>query len=242
MRLRFYEELNDFLPKTKRKQDYEIPNHFKRTVKDLIESEGVPHVEVDLILVNGSPVDFDYIVQDDDRISVYPVFESMDIGGVTKLNGRPLRNLRFILDVHLGKLAKYLRLFGFDTVYDNSYTDEKIASWSSIEDRVVLTRDKGLLKRSEIIKGYWLRHQQPKKQLQEIFLRFDLYNQSKPFTLCMICNGKLRQVGKRRVADHLPTVTRDAFNEFYQCSNCQKVYWKGSHYEKMSRFVESVRK
>jgi len=239
--LRFYEELNDFIHPSKQKQTYQLPYHFKRSIKDLIESEGVPHVEVDLILVNGKPVDFNYIIQPEDQISVYPVFESFDISDVTKINGRPLRHPRFILDVHLGKLAKYLRLFGFNTIYHNAYSDDEIELQAVVENRIVLTRDIGLLKRSNINKGYWLRAQQTKKQLQEVFQRFQLGNQCKPFTLCMVCNGNIRSVDKQDVLHDLMPDTIQSFERFYQCQSCQKIYWKGSHYEKLEKLVESIK-
>lgn len=239
--LRFYEELNDFLPSSKYKREYKITCNFKRSVKDLIESEGVPHAEVDLILVNGAAVDFDHIVEDGDKISIYPVFESFDISDVTKLEDRPLRRPTFILDVHLGKLAKYLRLFGFDTVYSNDYDDEEIALWAAVENRIILTRDIGLLKRSQVDKGYWLRHQKSQKQLEEVFNRFQLYNLCRPFSLCMICNGKITAVSKEEIADELLPETKDTFDEFFKCHHCQKIYWKGSHYEKMIEFVESIK-
>jgi len=119
--IRFYEELNDFLPLERRKVDFSHEFQRRASIKDLIEALGVPHTEVDLILVNGASVDFSYIVRDGDRISVYPMFEAFDIQTVSRVRPQPLRVIRFVLDVHLGKLARYLRLLGFDTLYRNDY-------------------------------------------------------------------------------------------------------------------------
>src|SRR3989338_9144205 len=110
---RFYEELNDFLPPERRKTTFTREFRNRASVKDMIEALGVPHTEVDLILVNGASVDFSYLVQDGDRISVYPMFESFDIRPLVHLRPRPLREPKFVLDTHLGKLAVYLRLLGF---------------------------------------------------------------------------------------------------------------------------------
>lgn len=231
--IRFYEELNDFLPAARKKQTYLLSYPGKRTVKDLIQSQGVPHTEIDLILVNGEPVGFDYHVNHLDRISVYPVFESLDITGVSPLRGRPLRKVRFILDVHLGKLARYLRLLGFDSVYETGYKDGEIAMRAFLDKRIVLTRDIGLLKRSEVRRGYWIRNQIPKKQVTEVVQRFDLYDTINPFTCCMDCNGPIIRIEADRVRNQLKPDTLKYYNEFYQCRRCGKVYWEGSHFHRM---------
>src|SRR3990172_9870927 len=161
---RFYEELNDFLTAEKRKRDNTVHFDQRNWVKDFIEAMGVPHTEVDLILVNGEPVDFSYIVLQNDRISVYPVFEPLDISPLNRLRPEPLRKPRFVLDTHLGKLARYLRLLGFDTLYDNHYTDAELTDISdSGEKRILLTRDKGLLKRKRITHGYFVRETNPER-------------------------------------------------------------------------------
>ncbi len=239
--LRFYEELNDFLPRIIQKKEYAVKDLGKRTVKDLIEAQGVPHSEVDLILVNGESVNFNYIVKNNDHISVYPMFESLDISTVTKLREKPLRDPRFILDVHLGKLARYLRLLGFDTVYSNLYNDEEIAVQSYIEKRILLTRDKGILKRSEVIKGYWLRSEKPREQVHEILRRFDLFEHIQPFTYCLSCNSRIFPVPKEKIEHLLHPDTKTHFNEFFQCRGCRKVYWKGSHYDKMLAWVNALK-
>ncbi|MDZ7343194.1 MAG: Mut7-C ubiquitin/RNAse domain-containing protein, partial [candidate division KSB1 bacterium] len=182
---RFYEELNDFLPEEKKKTTF--VHHFKdrASIKDMIEAIGVPHTEIDLILVNGQAVDFSYLVQDRDRISVYPVFESLDISAVTNLRKQPLREAKFVLDVHLGKLASYLRLVGFDTLYRNDFSDAELAEISSRERRILLTKDRRLLKRRIVTHGYCIRETAPKKQLLEVLKRFDLFKSLDPFSRCL---------------------------------------------------------
>lgn len=153
---RFYEELNDFLLPQRRKIAFEHDYKGRVSVKDLIESLGMPHTEIDLILVNGECVDFTYHVQHKDQISVYPMFESMDVAGLSKIRAEPLRDIKFVVDVHLGKLAKYLRMLGFDALYENNYSDSELALLSSNEHRILLTRDRGLLKRRIVHYGHFV--------------------------------------------------------------------------------------
>ncbi|HAA90406.1 MAG: Uncharacterized protein XD63_0213 [Thermoanaerobacterales bacterium 50_218] len=240
--IRFYAELNDFLPEEKRQVTF---NHFffgQPAVKDLIESLGVPHTEVDLILINGESVDFSRKVQDGDRISVYPVFESIDISPLLRVRPKPLREVRFILDTHLGKLASYLRMLGFDTLYSNDFSDDQLAAISVSEQRILLTRDRGLLKRSEITHGYFVRNTIPTAQLVEVLHRFDLFRLIQPFHRCMCCNGVLEAISKEEVKDRLPPRVRENFDEFCLCRNCGRLYWKGSHYENMVRFIKQIQK
>lgn len=230
---RFYEELNDFLPADKRKVQFRYAFSGNPAIKDAVEAIGVPHTEVDLILVNGGSVDFSYHLNHGDRVSVYPVFESFDIRAVTHLRPGPLRNPKFILDVHLGKLAKLLRMLGFDTMYRNDLEDEEIAERARQEGRTILTRDVGLLKRSSVDRGYWVRSQQPKQQAREVIHRFDLKNLVNPFKRCLDCNGIIEPVEKEAVEEQLPPASAQSFSYFFQCSNCGKLYWRGSHVPNM---------
>ena len=237
---RFYAELNDFLPPTKRQRSFTYALELSASVKDIIEALGVPHTEVDLILVNGQSVDFTYSVQDGDHISVYPVFESLDISPLVRVRPHPLRESRFVLDVHLGRLAAYLRLFGFDTLYRNNYSDDELAQISSSQNRILLTRDRGLLKRSIVTHGYCLRTTNPRQQLAAVLRRFDLFAAIKPFRRCLRCNGKLQPVDKAEIIDLLPPKTREYYDEFHRCAGCGHIYWKGLHYERMQQFIEGV--
>lgn len=238
--IRFYEELNDFLPEHLRKKSLRLRFFNSPSVKDAVESFGVPHTEVDLILINGEPVGFDTKVRADDRVSVYPKFESFDITKISRLRGRPLRTIQFILDVHLGKLARYLRLCGFNTLYDNHYEDHTIVRISSEENRIILTRDIGILKHAEVSHGYWLRSDQPPQQLKEVITRFDLKNQVKLFNRCMECNGTIRKVNKNEIQHQLLNGTKKYYQEFFRCTQCGKIYWKGSHYQNMKAFIQKI--
>jgi hypothetical protein len=240
IQLRFYEELNDFLATENRNRLISHMVSPRTSIKDIVESLGVPHTEIEFILVNGQSVDFSYQVQENDYISVYPVFETLDVSQNTKIHDKPLREMRFVLDVHLGKLAKYLRLLGFDTLYDNHFSDVAIVQHSYQEKRIVLTRDVGLLKHKKIPRGHWIHHTEPKEQLHEVLKYFDLYRICRPFTRCIECNGFLRSVSKNKILEKLPPLTQEYYEVFVQCERCQKIYWEGSHFHELKIFVESV--
>ena len=237
---RFYAELNDFLPPDRRQVAFSLPFNGKVSVKHLVESLGVPHSEIDLILVNGNSVDFTYLVENDDTISVYPVFESIDIGTVGRLRPQPLRETRFVLDTHLGQLATYLRLLGFDCLYQNNYEDAELAEISSEQRRILLTKDRGLLKRNLVTHGYCIREIDPRLQLLEVIRRFDLRDSAHPFQRCLRCNGWLESVDKEDVVDRLEYNTSHYYDEFRICVSCDQIYWKGSHFERMQSFLDDI--
>jgi uncharacterized protein with PIN domain len=238
--IRFYEELNDFLPPALRKINFQHNFRQRGSVKDLIESLGVPHTEIDLIMVNGESVDFNYQVCDGDRISVYPVFETLDITPLTHLRPVPLRDIRFVLDTHLGRLAAYLRMLGFDSLYQNDYDDTTLARISANQHRILLTCDKGLLMRKQVSQGYFVRARQPREQLTEIVNRFDLKMLIQPFTRCMDCNGNIHPVTRDAIKSGLPPDTGQYYDEFWQCQSCKKIYWKGTHYQRMLHIIEEI--
>ncbi len=238
--IRFYEELNDFLPRDRRKREFRVELRQPSSVKDLIESLGVPHVEVDLILVDGRSVGFDHLIEGGERISVYPVFESIDITEVQHLRPRPLRKPRFVLDVHLGWLARRLRLLGFDCLYEREADDRRLAELSSRQDRILLTRDRGLLKRKQVTRGYCVRSTDPAEQIPELMDRLELRRWVRPFGRCPVCNGELDEVPAEQVAGEVPPESYRHFDRFWRCRDCQQVYWKGSHVEEIEEWLEGL--
>ena len=242
VQLRFYEELNDFLSPALRKVAFSHTFDRRASVKDMIESFGVPHTEVDIILVNGDSVDFSYIVQNGDHISVYPVFESLDISPLLRLRPAPLRSPAFVLDSNLGRLARYLRLLGFDCLYQNDFDDETVASIADQEQRTVLTRDRALLQRKIITRGYFVRQVRPRLQVKEVLARFDLYRLVSPFNRCIRCNGDLRVIDKQTIEARLEPKTRKYFDTFRMCTDCGQIYWQGSHHARSLRLIEELTK
>lgn len=238
--VRFYSELNEFIALWRRGRTTSYEFDVSGSVKDLIEALGVPHTEVDLVLANGESVDFSYRVKEGDRISVYPRFEAVDISPLVRLRPQPLRALRFVADGHLGRLAAYLRMAGFDTVYRNDYQDEELASISASERRILLTRDRGLLKRSIVTRGYCVRSTNSREQFAEVLQRFDLAGAVAPFQRCVHCNELLRLTRKELISARLQPETKQHFDEFSICPKCRRIYWKGSHYRRMQRLIDSV--
>lgn len=247
IKIRFYEELNDFLAQSQRETEFDAELKKVRSVKDLIESIGIPHTEIDVIIINGESVCFNYQVQPDDHISVYPVSDTLhesqliEPSAVQHCQAKPTDNARFVLDVHLGRLAAYLRMLGFDTRYKNDCDDPTLADISADERRILLTCDRLLLMRKQINHGYFVRNRQPQQQLLEILSRFGLFDDIKPFTRCIHCNGKTQPVEKRAIEAQLLPKTKKYYNEFFQCDSCKKIYWKGSHYLKMKEMVDNVK-
>ncbi len=236
---RFYAELNDFLDNKLKFRRFEYRFHGKPSVKDAIEALGVPHTEVDLVVVNNEVLGFDYNLKDGDFVAVYPVFESIDISNLK--GNKPLREIKFVADVHLGRLARFLRILGFDTLYRNDFSDSEIINISNEQNRIVLTRDIGILKNGRVEKGYFVRNTKLKEQVKEVVARFDLFSLIKPFSRCSVCNGELISVPKSRVLDKLPQKTKEACSEFKMCGSCGKIYWRGTHYRKIKDFIESLK-
>jgi len=240
--VRFYAELNDFLPSDRRGRPITLDVAAGTTVKDLAESLGVPHTEIDVILVNGESVDFGRQVGEGDRVSVYPVFEALDVSPLLRLRPKPLREPRFVLDVHLGRLARTLRLLGFDSVWRNDATDDELAAISVDEKRILLTRDRGLLKRAKVTHGYLVRNTDRRRQIVEILRRFDLFGAIAPFGRCLACNGELEPVAKAEVQHRLPPRTRHDYNDFRTCPDCGRIYWRGSHYDRLATLIADIRR
>lgn len=214
--------------------------HLNPSAKDLIESCGVPQAEVFGLLVNGDAKPFSYNVREGDRLTVIPkenIAESKSTDNIRPVDELPVR---FVADVHLGKLTRNLRLLGIDTLYSNSAEDSWIVDTASLEQRAALTRDVGLLKYGKLNYGYWLRSTDPDEQLLEVIQYFNLSENLNPFARCISCNGQLKSVGKEEVEQELPPRVKKSFDHFKKCDNCGKVYWKGSHYEKLLKKVREI--
>ncbi len=238
---RFYGELNDFLPPEMRQRSLAYPFTEPQTVKHLIEALRIPHTEVELILINSQPVDFTAVVHPHDHVSVYPVFHQLDISPLPALRPPLEHPPRFILDNHLGKLARLLRLLGFDTLYPRAHLDDgELAQIAHDENRVMLSRDRGLLMRSLISHGYCLRTTNTAEQVTAVLHRYHLHDHIQPWTRCLNCNGRLHPVPKSEIEHRLQPKTRLYFDDFRLCQECGQIYWKGSHFANLQEFVESV--
>jgi uncharacterized protein with PIN domain len=210
------------------------------SIKDAIESLGVPHTEVNAIFVNDRAVDFSYLLQDGDRITVYPYTTNDKNPSILSLQPSLSKHISFVLDVHLGKLASLLRMLGFDTLYRNDYDDPELAQISAAEKRILLTRDKGVLMRSIVSYGYYVRETNPEKQAIEVLGRFNLFDRLKPFHRCIRCNGRIEPVEKAAICDRLPPQVRQSIDDFHRCNNCQQLYWQGSHFQQMENAIAKL--
>jgi len=238
--VRFYAELNDFLARRHQGRSFECEPFPGTTVKDLVESLGVPHTEIDVVVVNGESVGFGYRVVDGDRVDAYPPFAMVDVTPLVHLWPAPLRPERFVLDVHLGRLARLLRLLGFDALWHSDAEDAALVATSVGQGRILLTRDRGILKRGALVHAYYVRETGARRQLVEVVRRFDLLGAVRPFGRCLECNGLIVAVDKREVEDRVPPRTRRDFEEFCRCTGCERVYWKGSHYDRLRAVVDEV--
>lgn len=241
-RFRFYASLNDFLPGRRQFTSFVHRFELPASVKDMIEAMGVPHPEVDLILVNSEPAPFSYLVRNGDRVSVFPLFYQIGVPPEAKLGSKPLPRARFVLDAQLGKLARYLRMLGFDSSYQNHAQDAELAVLSVKEDRILLTRDRELLKRGRVRRGYFVRETAPLKQVTEVLRRYELFGKIHPFQRCIQCNGVLKSVSKGEVVERLLPRTRRYFQRFRCCPGCGRIYWPGSHYDRMRSLIERIKK
>lgn len=235
----FIGNINELLPSDHRSAPSIF--HFKgeQSVKHLIESAGIPHTEVGLIMVNGHKINFDYIVQDGDQVVVKPIVVDQKITPIG-MPAIPPGDVRFVLDNHLGKLAAYLRMLGIDCLYQNDYQDELLIDLSTNQGRVLLTRDRQLLMRKVVLYGYLLRSKLPKEQLFEVVKRYKLSKQIAPFTRCIRCNGYLQEVSKQDIMDRLEPLTTKYFDQFQICCDCKQIYWHGSHFKRMDQLVAQV--
>jgi uncharacterized protein len=238
---RFYEELNDYLPWQRRKRSFAHSFDGTPAVKDVVEGLGVPHTEVDLILVDGRSARFLHRLRGGERVAVYPMFERLDIRPLYRLRPKPLRRTRFVADVHLGKLARLLRLLGFDTTYPTGFSDRDLVAASIRERRILLSRDVRLFMYKALSRGYRLRSTDPERQLEEVIEALSLRRAIQPFTRCMSCNAKLRPLPRAAVKDRVPAAVFKRFRRFVRCAGCGRIYWRGTHFLRLEHLVGRVR-
>ncbi len=238
--IRFYAELNNFLKEKNRYKNIKYKFNNKTTVKHAIDDYNVPQTEIDLILSNSKSVSLNYRIKNNDRISIYPVFESFDIKKSSRIRTNSLRTVKFIADVHLKKLAKYLRFLGFNTLYLNSFSDKDIVKISNKENRIILTCDIELLNRRKVNHGYLVKSRNKYKQIEEVIHRFQLKNSFNIFSRCLECNSKLIKVSKNIIKDEVDEYIYLNFEIFKKCENCNKIYWKGSHFENMISTIKNI--
>ncbi len=241
IKIHFHYELNDFLSEERKEQEFLYSFKGNPSVKHLVEALRIPHTEVGEIFVNGDRASLSYLVRDGDRLRVFPAHSPSSSLDECFPGGGWNEQSRFILDNHLGKLATYLRLLGFDVLYKNDYEDEKLVEEALTEERILLTRDRGLLMRRIIQSGYCIRNLDPRLQLIEVLRRYDLFDKIQPFQRCLRCNYPLQPIKKDVILGRLKPLTRLYYDEFHICNQCDQIYWKGSHYQRMEKFLKTIK-
>jgi uncharacterized protein with PIN domain len=237
--IRCYGELNDFLPLPRRQRAFSHTFTVAGSVKDALESLGVPHPEIDLILVNGEPAGFDRLLAPGDRVAAYPRFRRLDVAAISPVHVPLPSEPRFLLDGHLGRLARHLRLLGFDAAHQTQADDAALAAAAAAEDRILLTRDLDLLKRAVVRRGYRVRRTLPEEQLEEVVRHFDLASRLDPFTRCLPCGERLVAATAGEAAGAPPSVAARE-REYRRCPGCGRLYWRGSHYHRLAALVAGV--
>jgi|AntRauTorcE11897_2_1112592.scaffolds.fasta_scaffold14587_2 hypothetical protein len=239
--LRIFGDLNNFL-KDNNRLYREITFKDRQTIKDILEGLKIPHTEVYLLLKDSKTIKLDYLVQDGDIISVYPVYMNLDIeDSISTIRKKYNLYPKFIADAHLGKLVSYLRILGFDTFYHNDYGDKYLAQKSNEENRILLTRDHGLLMRKIVKYGYFIRENYPKDQLKEVIIRYNLIKYINDTSRCPKCNSELEEIEKEKIIDRLEPKTKKYYNNFFICPSCDQIYWKGSHFRKINKMIDNIK-
>jgi uncharacterized protein with PIN domain len=228
---RFHGTLQDFIARERRGRDFEYQCARAATVKHAVEALGVPHTEIGPLTVNGHAATLSRIVRAGDHVEAHPVdVQEADLGS------EPL----FIADAHLGGLARLLRMLGFDTVYHNHITDRELIAIAASERRIILTRDRELLKCREVLRGMFVRALKPEAQLRETVRRWNLVHRQRPFSLCLHCNLRLEAIDRDTAAASVPEAIRKRYAAFARCPGCNRIYWPGSHWERMSLMLDSA--
>ena len=238
VRLHFHGDLNVFL-RSRAGDIIERRLAEKTSIKDIIESCGVPHPEVDLILVNEQPVDFNSTLAENAEVEVFSVQNRGTVQTDKRLQSIGIS--RFVADGHLGGLARNLRLLGFDVAYRPEADDRQLLEVMIHENRALLTRDRRLLMHAIVQHGYYPRSQDPNEQSSEVVRRFDLLEVIAPYSRCMRCNAPLEEAAKAEITDKLEPLTKIYYNQFRRCPDCEQIYWSGSHFVKLQRRIEEIR-
>ena len=239
VRLHFHSDLDFFLGSVRRPGLVERGLTEKTSVKDIIESCGVPHPEVDIIRVAGQVVGFDHTLAQDADIEVFPVENPETI--LTEKHLQTSQVLVFVADGHLGRLTRSLRLLGFDVAYEQKASDRQLLDVMTRENRALLTRDRRLLMHSVVQHGYCPRSQNADEQTIEVVRRFNLVNSIAPFTRCLRCNAQLQDAAKANVIEKLEPLTKIYYNQFRRCLGCGQIYWAGSHFSKLEQWLQKIR-
>ena len=231
-RFRFHDQLDELLRPDLRGRAFDWRSAENATAKHAIEALGVPHTEVGRLLVDGRVAGLGHVLREADELDVFPA----DASRPTPDEPPP----RFLADAHLGGLARRLRLLGFDTELARDAPDRLLALLADVDERIVLSRDRELLKHRRVARGRYVRARSTDEQLREVLGHYGLRGSLRPFTRCLECNAPLRRTDRAEVSDRLPPRVAAEQREFTLCTGCRRVYWPGSHWQRLRSLVDSL--
>lgn len=241
LHLVFHGNLKTLLPPRKRMAtsvDYLLTR--RASIKDIIESLRIPHSEIGHIMRQGEELSFSTIPATHERIDIHPIRAPFDVRIPTRLRPEPFDDVRFLVDINVGKLTSLLRMAGFDTASTAGLSSQEIAEKAIREQRILLSRNRDLLKLRAIVFAHLVRTQQPLKQLSEVLHLYGLTQDVHPFSRCLRCNILLEPVNKAEIMARLEPLTKQYYDRFYRCSACDRIYWRGSHHEHMLEVITAA--
>lgn len=222
------------------KKEIDYPLTRRASIKDIIEALHIPHTEISSIFQNDTEISFSHIPEAGERIFLHSFSHGTDVTQPSLLRPDPLPITSFIVDINVGKLARLLRMSGIDTVYDPQWQEKDIAEMAAADRRILLSRNRDLLRRKCILWGHLVRAEQPEKQLAEVMTLFGLRDAIQPFSRCLQCNALLQPVGKSTILHRLEPLTRKYYRKFHVCPDCEQIFWRGSHHKRMEELIERV--
>ena len=235
-------ELADLLSrKYQGNTEIDYPLNRRASIKDIIEALHIPHTEVSAIFFDNREITFSHIPEAGESIFLHSFTPGTNVTRSTLLRPDPLLTTSFIVDINVGKLARLLRMSGFDTLYDPQWQEKEIAELAAADRRILLSRNRDLLRRKCILWGHLVRTEQPEKQLAEVITLFGLHDAIQPFSRCLLCNALLQAVEKTAIVHRLEPLTRKYYRKFHICPDCEQIYWRGSHHKRMEELIERVR-
>ena len=238
--LTFHNDLQMLLKKSQAGKVVKYALKRRASLKDIIESQGVPHTEVAQILLGNKELGFAFIPVGGEDIDIFPFSEEISVFNSTLLRPQPMSSLKFMVDINVQKLARNLRIIGFDTSMVPDMRLIEIGKVATSEHRIVITRNRELLKCNTVVHGHLVRSEDHVIQLQEVVKLYKIKLHIKPFSRCIACNGDLMSVTKQDIIHRLEPLTRKYFNTFKRCSDCEKIYWQGSHYNQMLKMITEI--
>ncbi len=233
-------DLVDLLPKNRRHRTIRLILDRRASIKDIIESQTIPHTEIGRMEMEGRQLSFRHIGENGERIHLHPFSRHTPLTTATVLRPEPLENIAFMCDSTVSRLGRHMRMAGLDTANAPEASLVEVGSQASAAGRILVSRNRDLLKCRTVNFGQLIRSVHHRLQLREVFVRFRPENLIAPFSRCLVCNSTLVAVDKEEILHLLEPLTRKYYHSFKKCSACNKIYWHGSHIVRMEQLLRST--